>query len=151
MWSFLDFDQWTRNKNSIKKSELIELNILNLLLALWQVPLGNQVLGINVPKLGFWIGMAMEYYLYVTTIIKNSLILYFLVEFLYRIYQRKLPFWPKINWIHPIGPDYWPFKCGETRPKIILEHISICGILAPNIFNLKMNYSPIMNYRVDLY
>ena len=62
MWSFLDFDQWTRNKNSIKKSELIELNILNLLLALWQVPLGNQVLGIKVPKLGFWIGMAMEYY-----------------------------------------------------------------------------------------
>ena len=29
------------------------------------------------------------------------------------------------------------FKCGETRLKIILEHISFCGILAPNIFNLK--------------
>ena len=43
------------------------------------------------------------------------------------------------------------FKCGETRLKIILEHISFCGILAPNIFNLKMNYSPIMNNRVDLY
>ena len=36
--------QWTRNKISIKNSELIELNILNSLLALWQWPLGNQVL-----------------------------------------------------------------------------------------------------------